>query len=517
MRRLLLAACIALPFHLQATGRPPVEGPFSLGDVDGPRPHILFFLVDDMGLQDTSLPFSLDDDGNPVATRNNTLYRTPHMERLAAQGVRFTQAYAYTLCSPTRVSIMTGLAAPRHGVTQWTHPVSHKKEPGPAKTKTMKSPPWSTSGIPEGVPVLPKLLKAAGYSTLFAGKAHFGPNDTPNGDPLNLGFDINIAGFGGGGPGSYWGKYNYSAEHRRGGSLWNVPGLEKYHGTDTFLTEAITLEMREAIQQAAKLEKPFFVYMSHYALHAPFLYPDHRYTANYPDLKGHALAHATLIEGMDKSLGDLLQTLDELGEAEDTLVIFYSDNGSVSPLGTPGLRGKKGTRFEGGSRVPLIAAWAKPNPENEFQKALPIKAGSIETDIVTCNDIMPTLLALAGAELPQDARQDGHSLIPYFRGQDGTHRPQDFLIHFPHKHYNTLFSSWRQGDFKIIYNYASATWELYNLKRDPEEKTNVVLQHPERASALARRMVAELDAMRASYPVRLDDGSPIKPNLSLIP
>ena len=479
------------------------------------RPNILFFLVDDMGVGDTSVPF-LYEDGEPRRIGLNDLYRTPHMEKLAKNGLLFTNAYSYSVCSPTRISLMTGQAAPRHGVTTWTHPKESSVDTGLVETERIKSPAdWRITGLDRSLPLLPRLLQQAGYRTLFAGKAHFGPDDTPSGDPTNLGFDVNIAGFGGGGPGSYWGKYNYSANHRTGEHVWDVPGLQKYHGTDTFLTEAITLEMNEAIEESVKSEKPFFAYMSHYAVHAPWMYPDARFTGNYPQLEGHGLAFATLVEGMDQSLGNMIQKLDDLGVAEETLVIFFSDNGSAWSADGP-FRDKKGSRFEGGLRVPLIVSWAKRNPENPLQKSFSIPANSVEHDIVTCVDMMPTLLKIAGASLPDGAVIDGFDITPYFTGKEGVHRPQEFLTHFPHRHRNTLFSTYRQEDWKIIYNYAPETWELYNLKDDPFEKTNVVGERPEIALMLAKKMVKALDSQEASYPVSVDSGKAVKPNLGTL-
>ena len=306
------------------------------------RPNILFFLVDDMGVGDTSVPF-LYKDGDAQKIGLNNLYRTPNMAKLAESGRIFTSAYSYSVCSPTRISLMTGQAAPRHRVTTWTHPKQSSIDTGLVKTAGIRSPAdWRVTGLDRSLPLLPRLMKQAGYRTLFAGKAHFGPDDTTSGDPTNLGFDVNLAGFGGGGPGSYWGKYNYSANHRTGKHVWDVPGLEKYHGTDVFLTEAITLEMNQAIEDAVNSGHSFFAYMSHYAVHAPWIYPDTRFIKNYPTLDGHGLAFATLVEGMDKSLGDIMEKLDELGVAEETLVIFFSDNGSAWSANGP-FRDKKGS------------------------------------------------------------------------------------------------------------------------------------------------------------------------------
>ena len=476
------------------------------------RPNILFFLVDDMGTQDTSVPFLYDSHDQPVISALNKLYRTPHMEKFAKNARLFTQAHAYSVCSPTRISLVTGLNAPRHKVTQWTHPKTFRSQPGAIKTKTIKNPPWEVKGLPENFPTLPALLQQSGYATLFAGKAHFGPDDTPNGDPTNLGFDVNIAGFGGGGPGSYWGKYNYSANHRTGKHEWDVPGLEKYHGTDTFLTEAITLEMNGAIEQAVKADKPFFAYMSHYAVHAPFLYPDARFAKNYPQLKGYPLAFATLIEGMDKSLGDMIQHLHDLGVAEETLIIFFSDNGSANPKGSKPLRGIKGSRFEGGTRVPLMVAWAKHNPEHRFQKQLPVKPNTRETSLVTCVDLMPTMLNIAGVKHPTPERLDGFDISPYFSGKDAQ-RPPEFLVHFPHAHNNNLFSTFIKGEWKVIYNYGSTAWELYHLKEDPYETQNLVKVHPERIQAMAKAMIDALDKNEASYPLSVVTDEPVKPTL----
>ena len=476
------------------------------------RPNLLLFLVDDMGIGDTSLPMFYRQ-GNIEPTASNQLYRTPNMEQLARQGRLFTNAYAYSVCSPTRISLMTGQSAIRHRVTTWTHPKSSNIDTGLVETNGIKSPPnWRITGIDRAVPLLPNLLRDAGYKTLFAGKAHFGPDDTPAGDPINLGFDVNIAGFGGGGPGSYWGKYNYSANHRTGQHVWDVPGLEKYHGSDTFLSEAITREMNSAIEASVREGKPFFAYMSHYAVHAPWLYPDSRFVDNYPALKGQGLAFATLVEGMDHSLGEMLNHLENLGVAEETLVLFLSDNGSAWATNSP-FRDKKGSRYEGGVRVPLIVAWAKPNPEHPLQKRFPIEPSAMEHDLVTCVDIMPTLTKLAEAEIPSDAMIDGYDLSPYFFGVDGTHRPQEFLTHFPHRHRNTLFSTLRIDHWKIIYQYAGKSWELYNLKTDPLETQNLVKTNPNQAHQMALELINRLDEQDAQYPINAQTNQIVKPDL----
>lgn len=256
--------------------------------------------------------------------------------------------------------------------------------------------------------------------------------------------------------------------------------------------------------------------MSHYAVHVPFE-TDARFAKNYPGLKGNALAFATLVEGMDKSLGDLIRKLDQLGVAEDTLIVFYSDNGSDGPLPNKPLKGKKGTRFEGGLRVPLIVAWAKPDPDNPFQQQLKIPQNSIENDIVTCTDMMPTLLSITGNRVPEGTVLDGADITPYFQGKPGTHRPQSFLAHFPHgRHNNTLFTTYRQGDWKVIYNYAGETWELYNLATDLGETKNLVNQQPQKALELANAMLAELKGQGAQFPIDIQTKDAVLPDTNIL-
>ena len=353
---------------------------------------------------------------------------------------------------------------------------------------------------------LPKLLQDVGYRTIHSGKAHFGTNSSFAGNPQAIGFDINIAGHGAGGPGSYIGTNNY------GTGIWHVPGLDQYHGTNTFLSEALTLEMNKAIEQSVADGVPFFAYMAHYAVHVPWL-ADSRFTANYPTLTGKALAYATLIEGMDKSLGDILTKIDQLGVAEDTIVIFYSDNGSDAP--NPVLRGKKGNYWEGGIRVPLITCWAKPNASNSFQSQLNIPAGSREDDIVTCEDMFATVASIAGASYNHPI--DGHDLTPYFKATAGTHRPQEFIQHFPHSHNSSHFALLRQGDWKIIHQYRNGSTSLYNLANDIGETTNLAGSHPERLTAMTRHLKQRLKDMDAQYSVNATTNQDVLPKLPNLP
>lgn len=458
-----------------------------------PRPNILFFLVDDMGWQDTSEPFYYDSSGNPVITPLNQRYITPGMELLADRGMKFTSAYAMPVCTPTRNCWITGLNSARHHVTNWTNPAG--TETGNNSTPSHNSPAsWERGGLSESHPTLPSLLQAAGYRTIHAGKAHFGATSYAR-EPLNIGFDVNIAGNEIGHPGSYSGDYGQSTNRP-------VPGLEEYHNTGTHLSEALTLEMAEAIEASVDDGVPFFAYMAHYAVHAPFEI-DPRFSANYPSLSGQQLAYATLIEGMDKSLEDLLTKLDQLGVAEDTLVVFLSDNGGDAPFSNVNdsnapLRHKKGSKYEGGIREPMIVSWAKRDAANAFQTALPIPADSREDDIVAVFDLFPTFASIADVGIPGDL--DGHDLTPYFRADPGTHRPQELMIHFPHDHRSDYFTILREGDWKLIYNYASENYELYDLANDISEANDLAATEPERVMTMSRKMARQLADAGAQWP-----------------
>ena len=232
-----------------------ITNQFALTKAQAKRPNIVFFLVDDMGWQETSVSF------HSKRTKLNDIYKTPAMERLASEGLLFTNAYACAVCSPTRVSLMTGQNAARHRVTCWT--LDKNKSPE-GRNRVLKSSDWNLNGLqPVGMNIprtveattLPQLLQKAGYRTIHVGKAHFGAKDTPGENPINLGFDVNIAGHAAGGPGSYHGDKNFSAVWRRGRKIWDVPGLEKYHGQKINLTEALTREAITAVEKAGRRRK----------------------------------------------------------------------------------------------------------------------------------------------------------------------------------------------------------------------------------------------------------------------
>ena len=471
------------------------------------RPNILLFVVDDMGLMDTSVPFTVDEDGAVKKQELNHFYRTPAMEKLAANGVVFTSFYANSVCSPSRVSLLNGQSSARHNVTQWINP--YGKNAGPKD--------WNWGGLKPGDVTLPSVLKEAGYATIFCGKAHLAPSGHKGANPENLGFDLNIAGSAIGRPSSYYGEKDYGKGTQRA-----VHDLEKYHGTDTFLTEALTLEVNQAITKAKGSGKPFFVQMSHYALHAPFD-SDPRFAGNYKDSgKSKSVqAFATLVEGMDKSLGDMIAHLEKIGEAENTLVIFIGDNGSDAPTGglhaissSAPLRGKKGTHHEGGMRVPFIASWAKPDQGSSMQKLFPIRQGVITEDFGTIIDIMPTILKATGVSAPAGHMSDGQDLSSYLATHEGEH-DQTFLMHFPHPHNSSFYTVLRDGDWKIIYHYKKPKAErvqLFNLSNDISESNNLALEKPKKVAEMITKMQTKLDDAGAQYAVD-KQGKELKPQL----
>ena len=480
------------------------------------KPNIIVFLVDDMGVMDTSVPMLTDEQGKPKRYPLNDWYRTPGMERLAANGIRFSQFYAQSVCSPTRASILTGQNATRHRTTTWIRPEGNNRgENGPRE--------WNWTGLKKGDVTLPLALQGAGYRTIFVGKAHFGPLESEGANPENLGFDVNIAGDCWGRPKSYYAADHYGNHPKYKKKTHQVPHLDKYYDTDTFLTEALTLEAKAEIRKSVAEKKPFFLDLSHYAVHSPF-HSDPRFAANYKDSdkSGAAQAYATLIEGIDKSLNDILDELEALGVAENTLVIFLGDNGGDAPLGgghavacAAPLRGKKGTHYEGGMRIPFIAAWAKVNGVNPWQQKLPIAANKIQSQMGTILDIYPTLLELAGVENPAGHVIDGSSLKPLLTGKRDASREEMFLMHFPHQHRSSYFTSFRLNNWKVVYHYNPKTppkprYELFHLVRDPFEQDDLSKKNPQRLAAMVRAMAAQLEKEGALYP-ESKDGMPMKP------
>jgi arylsulfatase A-like enzyme len=307
-----------------------------------------------------------------------------------------------------------------------------------------------------------------------------------------------------------------------------VPHLEKYHGTDTFLTEALTLEAKSRVSEAVQAGKPFFLYFAQYAVHAPFM-SDPRFAAHYTQSgkPAQAQAFATLIEGMDKSLGDMMDHLEKLGVAENTLIVFLGDNGSDAPLGNEHavacaapLRGKKGSHYEGGMRVPFIAAWGRSAPANPHQRRLPIPAGAIQPQQAAVMDLFPTLLAAAGVAAPAGHAVDGLRLDTLLAGKRDAARSEAFLMHYPHSPHRTeYFTSYRDGGWKVIYHYlpgedsGGRRYQLFHLAEDPFEQNDLAAARPADLRRMMQAMIASLEQHRAVYPKDKDTGAPLKPRL----
>ncbi|MFT5110113.1 MAG: arylsulfatase A-like enzyme [Pseudoalteromonas tetraodonis] len=474
----------------------------------GAKPNIVVFLVDDMGWQDTSLPFA--DEVTPF----NKRYRTPNMEKLAAGGMKFTNAYACSVCSPSRVSLMTGLNAARHKVTNWT---LKKNASNDGKHPRLAFPGWNVNGLSPIAGIertvhakpLPMVLRASGYRTIHAGKAHFGAIGTPGEDPSQIGFDVNIGGHAAGGPGSFLGTQNFSAAFRNGSRVWDVPGLEKYHGKDIFLTEALTIEANHAIDAAVADRKPFFLYLAHYAVHVPFA-PDSRFVKRYQKagLNKTEAMYAALVEGMDKSLGDVMANIERHGLGDDTVILFMSDNGGLSAHGRGGkanthnkpLSSGKGSAHEGGVRVPMIVRWPGVT-----------KAGSSCEQAVIIEDFFPTILEIAGVQGFQQVggKIDGISFACLLRGELAEAPDRPLIWHFPNAWGPRgpgigASSAIRKGDWKLIYYHdpeRNERYELFNLSDDLGEQRNLSDDKPAIRSELIYDLAGFLRSTGATMPV----------------
>jgi len=486
------------------------------------QPNIVLFLVDDMGWQDTSVPFHTE------VTDFNRRYRTPHMQQLAKAGMKFTQAYACSVCSPTRVSLMTGLNAARHRVTNWT---LRKNASNDGRHAKLNFPKWNVNGLSSEPGIertvhakaLPAFLQKAGYRTIHVGKAHFGAIGTPGSDPRNVGFDVNIAGHAAGGPGSFLGKQNFSAVWRKGDRVWDVPGLESYHGKDIFLTEALTIEANKAVDQAVADDKPFFLYMSHYAVHVPFAV-DSRFYQKYRDqgLDHTEAMYAAMVEGMDKSLGDILANVERHGLSNETIVLFMSDNGGLSAHGRGGkphthnkpLSSGKGSAHEGGVRVPMLVS--SPGVT---------KAGSVCQQPVIIEDFFSTILEMAGVSSVEQigAVVDGRSFVKLLQGeQDETREDRPLIWHFPNNWGPRgpgigPSSAIRLGDWKLIYYHQSLQYELFNLAEDLGEQNNLAEKRTEVRDRLAEALGEYLASVKAQMPIVKASGEPVPYPGSAVP
>ena len=516
----------------------------------GERPNIIFFLVDDMGWVDSSVPY----DGNIYP--NNLRFNTPNMERLARRGTIFSNAYACPVSTPTRTSLLSGMNAAHTGITNWTSPVKDTPSDATGGAVAMMAPgsvgqQGSMDIYPEGYLTRPdwtlngmspvpgvdstlyatpmvQLLKDAGYFTIHVGKGHWASAGTPGASPYNMGFVVNVAGNVAGMPRSYQGEDNYGNTPER----WNylaVQNMTEYYGTHTHLTEALTREALKTLDFPVENGIPFYLYMSHHGTHTP-IQRDDRFVEKYLEAgmdEGQA-RYASMVEGIDKSLGDILNYLDDKGIAENTAIIFMTDNGgnseNVQKGGVPHtqnlpLREGKGSVYEGGIRVPLIVCWPGKVP-----------AGAREDTPAIAEDLFPTILDIAGVSYDEPGaivqELDGQSLIPEItaggsvlkgaaEGGSGSGAERALIFHYPHqwKPYRLddidYLSAVRKGDWKLVYRMREARLELYNLREDIGETHDLAAENPQKCAELATILSDKLREWGSPMPFNPAEGKPV--------
>lgn len=448
------------------------------------KPNFVFFLIDDLGWAD-------------LGCYGSTFYETPHIDRLAAEGMRFTEAYAACpVCSPTRASIMTGKYPARLGITQW---IGGPNEPTPYRHY-----------MPLEEVTIAEALKEAGYATGFVGKWHLSTRDETRHQyyPDRQGFDVNIGGDWSGAPPTYF--YPYEKRNRKLESM--PPGGEK----GEYLTDRLTDESLKFME--THRNKPFLLYLSHYAVHTPIeskkslteryrgkaerVYGEDRPKAKpvYGRYKtrmvqDHA-AYAGMLQSVDESVGRVMEKLRTLGLEQNTIVIFMSDNGGLSTVGREGptcnlpLRAGKGWLYEGGIREPMLMKWPGV-----------VDAGTLCDEPVTSTDFYPTMLEMAGLPARPKQHVDGVSLVPLLK-EEGTLKREAMYWHYPHYHGsgNRPSGAVRAGDYKLIEWYEDGQVELYNLKDDLGEQQDLATKQPEKAAKLRRMLHAWRKEMDGKMP-----------------
>jgi arylsulfatase A-like enzyme len=439
-----------------------------------------------------------------IGADGSTFYETPNIDKLASQGMRFTDAYASsTVCSPSRSSIMTGQYPVNTGITDWIPGMQNTKGPVPAQKLL---PPEFAFNLPDSEVTIAQALKDHGYTTFYAGKWHLGIDSTSW--PLAEGFDYNYGGWAAGSPWTY-GMGGYF-------SPWNNPKL-KNGPKGTFLTDRLTSLTIQFIKKEAKKGKPFFADLSFYAVHERIqskkkyikkfkkkarrmgldtLQQFIRYpTADNPT--GGWMQHfdvrvvqdnpvyAGLIYSVDENVGRIMKTLKKLGIGDNTIVVFTSDNGGLATLPKPTapttvlpLRYGKGWAYEGGIRVPLIIKWPGVT-----------KPGSVTHFPVINTDFYPTFLQMA--ELPPMPKQaiDGVSMVPLLKGKQSIDQPVLYW-HYPHYHGGgeSPVSAMREGNWKLIQFYNDNHVELYNLRADIGERHDLANIFPRKTAELLHKL-----------------------------
>ena len=431
------------------------------------RPNIVVFMIDDMGYSD-------------VGCYGSEYYETPHIDRLAQEGMRFTNAYAASMvCSPTRASFLTGKYPGRLHITHAIPIEGHQR-----LKNTMLMDASYVKNLPLEEVTIAEALEPYGYTSAAIGKWHVSWEEGFY--PEQQGFDVNIGGNNMGNPGNYFcpydGKWRMTADHPY--VEWNVlPQCED----GEYLTDRLTIEAGNFIDQ--NKDRPFFVYMQHYAVHTPIQAKEDligKYEKKTGDtIRGHTNPkYAAMIESVDESVGRILKKLKDLGLNENTIIVFTSDNGGHGKITSNWpFRGNKGNFYEGGIRVPLIVKWpdqVKANSEND-------------TPVIT-PDLYPTLLSLAGLPLKPEQHLDGIDLSPLLTDNAPVDRGESLYWHFPNYtgggHPNGVgpCSVIRDHDWKLIEHLEDGRAELFNLKEDALETRDLAAELPGKVDELKQKL-----------------------------
>ncbi len=437
-------------------------------------PNIVFIMIDDLGWMD-------------IRPQGNDAFVTPNLDRFAEQGTRFTDFYAAApVCSPTRAACITGRAPARLQVTnhipdRWSF--YDRRGPRDAERRGREWGPGKSSHVlDKSVPTIAQKLRSAGYQTAFIGKWHLAGADWRTKDtslfPESYGFDVNIAGNAMGGPGTFFAPIR-------------MPNYENGKEGE-YLTDLLAQDAVDYMTNAHDDGRPFFLCYWTYTVHYPIEAPADLY-AKYSDETEPDMAtrYRAMVEGMDRAVGRVLDTLDELGIADDTLVVFTSDNGQMpgSSVADP-LRAAKGYLYEGGIRVPMMMRW----PGR-------VRAGAVDATPGISMDFAPTFLDAAGIEYANEDF-DGESLLGVASGDDAPERDAIYW-HYPHYCYhgkNDMGSIVRRGNYKYIHHHDNDDHELFDLSSDIGESVNLYKKEPARAAELQKMLMEWLSRTGAQLP-----------------
>lgn len=442
------------------------------------RPNFVFFLVDDLGWGD-------------LGCFGSKFHETPNIDKLCSEGMKFTRAYAAcTVCSPSRAAILTGCYPARLHLTDWI--------PGHKKPFAKLFPPdWKMQIDPEQVTLPQALKEEGGYTSQFIGKWHLMPYLTPalwpEHTPEKHGFDGNVAGREWGQPAGP-GKYFYP---------WDMPNLDGGKEGD-FLEDRLADKAEEFLNSVGK--KPFLLYMAFYAVHTPVMAKP-GYVEKFTNKLAQAPAktypqtdpkYAGLVQSVDDSVGRIVEKLRVQGKLENTVFIFTSDNGGFMHSSCGGLRGAKGTAFEGGIRVPAFVVWPGVT-----------KPGSVCDVPIIGMDFFPTMLEMAGLPLKPEEHKDGVSIVPLLK-QSGPLDRDALYWHYPHYHSSKPHGSIQYKGWKLIEFFEDGALMLFDVANDPMEKNDLARSNPEKVAELLKKMQDWRQEVGAQMPVKNPDYDPKK-------